>query len=264
MRDEVGAMISLGVAEGIEENSEEATKAFQSMLDKLEYQRDFDIINEAQYYAELERLRDEYLTTGTKEWLDYTQKIYEYQTELAQEQEAAIQSTYESLVSSASEAIDEIVSAQQSLASKMKDYGGELYETYSYTFQSERGEQTFEHVRLTDLQGDIDALEQYSASLQAVRQRLKNAGFSDDDTGSFFSVLAGMSVEEGQTFAQALNEATDEEFSGFVSDWLKKQSLSEELSKQIYNDEVAGAVDKLEQELQNAGLEVPEGFLTAA
>lgn len=260
MRDEVGAMISLGVAEGIEENSEEATKAFQSMLDKLEYQRDFDIINEAQYYAELERLRDEYLTTGTKEWLDYTQKIYEYQTELAQEQEAAIQSTYESLVSSASEAIDEIVSAQQSLASKMKDYGGELYETYSYTFQSERGEQTFEHVRLTDLQGDIDALEQYSASLQAVRQRLKNAGFSDDDTGSFFSVLAGMSVEEGQTFAQALNEATDEEFSGFVSDWLKKQSLSEELSKQIYNDEVAGAVDKLEQELQNAGLEVPEGF----
>lgn len=260
MRDEVGAMISLGVAEGIEENSEEATKAFQSMLDKLEYQRDFDIINEDQYYTELERLRDEYLTTGTKEWLDYTQKIYEYQTELAQEQEAAIQSTYESLVSSASEAIGEIVSAQQSLASKMKDYGGELYETYSYTFQSERGEQTFEHVRLTDLQGDIDALEQYSASLQAVKQRLKNAGFSDDDTGSFFSVLAGMSVEEGQTFAQALNEATDEEFSGFVADWLKKQSLSEELSKQIYNDEVAGAVDKLEQELQNAGLEVPEGF----
>ena len=260
MRDEVGAMISLGVAEGIEENSEEATKAFQSMLDKLEYQRGFDIINEDQYYTELERLRDEYLTRGTKEWLDYTQKIYEYQTELAQEQEAAIQSTYESLVSSASEAIDEIMSAQQSLASKMKDYGGELYETYSYTFQSERGEQTFEHVRLTDLQEDIDALEQYSASLQAVRQRLKNAGFSDDDTSGFFSVLAGMSVEEGQTFAQALNEATDEEFSGFVSDWLKKQSLSEELSKQIYNDEVTGAVDKLEQELQNAGLEVPEGF----
>lgn len=260
MRDEVGAMLALGVATGIEENSEEATKAFQSMLDKLEYQRDFDIINEDQYYTELERLRDEYLTRGTKEWLDYTQKIYEYQTELAQEQEAAIRSTYESLVSSASEAIDEIMSAQQSLASKMKDYGGELYETYSYTFQSERGEQTFEHVRLTDLQGDIDALEQYSASLQAVKQRLKNAGFSDDDTGSFFSVLAGMSVEEGQTFAQALNEATDEEFSGFVADWLKKQSLSEELSKQIYNDEVTGAVDKLEQELQNAGLEVPKGF----
>lgn len=260
MRDEVGAMLVLGVAEGIEENSEEATKAFQAMLDKLEYQRDFDIINEDQYYTELERLRDEYLTRGTKEWLDYTQKIYEYQTELAQEQEAATQSTYESLVSSASEAINEIVSAQQSLADKMKDYGGELYETYTYTFQSGSGEQTFEHVRLANLQEDIDALKSYSASLQAIKQRLKNAGFSEDDTNSFFSVLAGMSVDEGQTFSQALTEATDEEFASFVSDWLTKQSLSEELSKQIYNDEVESAVDKLEQELQNAGLEVPEGF----
>ena len=79
MRDEVGAMIMAGMAKGIKENSKETVDAFKKNLDNIQSLRDFDIINEDQYYERLEKLRDEYFAVGTKEWFDYTLKIYDYQ-----------------------------------------------------------------------------------------------------------------------------------------------------------------------------------------
>ena len=86
MRDEVGKYLSLGVAAGIEQNSDEVVKAFDSMLEKLEYKRKFDIISEDEYYTELEKLRDKYLKAGSKEWLSYTEKIYSYQKSAVESQ----------------------------------------------------------------------------------------------------------------------------------------------------------------------------------
>jgi len=79
MRDEVGKMIPLGMAAGITENSDKVVESFDKMLEILDYHRKFDIISEDEYYTELEKLRDNHFAKGTKEWLEYTEKIYSYE-----------------------------------------------------------------------------------------------------------------------------------------------------------------------------------------
>lgn len=85
MRDEVGAMLAEGVAVGIEENSEKATKQFDKLLGILDKQKDFGIISDEEYYNELKILRDKYLTVGTKEWYEYTKKLLDYQDDYEKE-----------------------------------------------------------------------------------------------------------------------------------------------------------------------------------
>ena len=101
---EVGKYIPHGTADGITENTNSVVKAAVNMVDKtvdgaaariidtkyklsdaakqafdnLDLQLDFGFISEADYYAEMSRLRDEYIKKGTKEWWDYTKKIRDY------------------------------------------------------------------------------------------------------------------------------------------------------------------------------------------
>lgn len=101
---EVGKYIPLGTASGITENTNSAVKAAVNMVDKtvdgaaariidtkyklsdaakqafddLDLQLDFGFVGEADYYAEMARLRNEYIKKGTKEWWDYTKKIRDY------------------------------------------------------------------------------------------------------------------------------------------------------------------------------------------
>lgn len=101
---EVGKYIPLGTAGGITENTNSVVKAAVNMVDKtvdgaaariidtkyklsdaakqafdnLDLQFDFGFISEADYYAEMARLRNEYIKKGTKEWWDYTKKIRDY------------------------------------------------------------------------------------------------------------------------------------------------------------------------------------------
>lgn len=63
---------------------EDVPEAFDRAMDELELRRDLDVIDEAQYYAELEKLRDKYFAKGSDKWWEYEKEIYEYQKELAE------------------------------------------------------------------------------------------------------------------------------------------------------------------------------------
>ena len=85
----------------IAESSEESKKAFQEAYDVLEYKRKFDLITEEEYYDELAKIRDEHLDKGTKEWFDYTEKIYSYEKQCAEKQKEEIESEQERLLTEA-------------------------------------------------------------------------------------------------------------------------------------------------------------------
>lgn len=85
-RDEIGAMISAGVAIGIEENSEEVEKAAREMMDVLDTQRDLAIISEAEYYKKIEEYRDAHFDKSTKLWAEYTKKLMDYDEKLRDRQ----------------------------------------------------------------------------------------------------------------------------------------------------------------------------------
>ena len=80
--DELGKPLIDGVAVRIRENSGEVSEAFQDALDVLQLQRDLDLINDEEYYQELEKLRDQYLQKGTEEWWKYTKQLMDYDSKV--------------------------------------------------------------------------------------------------------------------------------------------------------------------------------------
>ena len=61
-------------------------EAFDKAMDELELRRDLDVIDEAQYYAELDKLKDEYFAKGSDKWWEYEKEIYRYRKEAAEDE----------------------------------------------------------------------------------------------------------------------------------------------------------------------------------
>ena len=60
-------------------------EAFDKAMDELELRRDLDVIDEEQYYAELDALKDKYFAKGSDKWWEYEKEIYDHQKEMAEE-----------------------------------------------------------------------------------------------------------------------------------------------------------------------------------
>ncbi len=263
MRDEVGKYLSLGVAAGIEQNSDEVVKAFDGMLEKLENQRKFDIISEDEYYTQLEKLRDKYLKAGSKEWLSYTEKIYSYQKSAVESQKNDIKKLYDDVSSYADKKLSEVEKKQESYAKKVSSFG-ELFKTG--TIKTDDETITFFH-GLGDINGQINEMTRYTQGLERLRQRLKSSGISDEAASSYFAEISEMSAEDAQKAFALLERTGDDEFNAYIKAYEKKLQLAKSYSASVYEDEMRSAVDEstqyMKDELTKAGFEVPEGFFTS-
>ena len=258
MRDEVGKMLMLGLAKGIEQNSEAATKEFQKALEKLDNLRDFDLLSEEEYYTQLTKLRDEYLTAGTKEWYDYTQKIYQYQKQLNDKLKQQIKETYETIAERALSAVEKINDAQRELSDKMKQYG-QLYQEKQTIFRGagEHGED----LEFTDIVLDLSAqraeLEKYAQLLEEVKRK-------DEIPAEMFALLREMPVDEAVRYADALLSASDADLKRYVEDWQAIQQLSDNTGTGAFEEDLAHTVQEqyklMADELAAEGKELPEGF----
>ncbi len=314
MCDQIGKHIPTGVAAGIKENEKKATEAFENMLEALDYQYQAGIINEEQYYAELTKLRDKYLTEGTKEWIEASLKILDYQNgaydraikdakwyydigaineaeyyrrleeyrdtyleenseewrratlELLDYQERtndamadSIADTYTAIADVAKAKIDEIIAAQEKLASKLKDYGG-LYDKWSAEYTDADGNvHKASGVSLRDIGKDNEVLQEYSDSLKQAKSRVGNL-LDEEQSEEFFGIMRDMGIDEGANFAKALNEATDAELKQYIEDWKTKQQLSNEIAEDLYTDDLQKVVEDTNEALIDAYGELPEGF----
>lgn len=198
MKDEIGKMISEGLAEGIESGTQDIQTTIQNQKN--------EIIN-----------------------------------------------LYKEMVQNAVSSIDEIASAQEKLAGKLKDYG-DLYKKVTTTIKGggENGQDlVYSTFELSDLSAQSKQLEDYKNSLLAV----KNRGV--DIPPEFFVMLRDMSIEEGTNFASALLSADDSEFKAYIDAWKEKQNIADEISKELYADEVSTLTDSIMNELDV----LPENFI---
>ena len=127
----VGALLMDNTAAGIQKNSEGALEKFNGFYDKLETRRDFDLISEREYYEQLRVITDKYLAHGSKEWLEYTKKVYDYEQKMVEEHKDAVKSLYDEMADYAKERQDEVLDLQADMEKKLKNYGS-LYDTTEY------------------------------------------------------------------------------------------------------------------------------------
>lgn len=232
-RDEVGKMIVLGIAEGIEDNRTEVEKVMDSFSEDL-----LDI--EKKYEAESKRLEDD-STESSKKYLENLKETAEKERKLYDARQKDIQNlkqnilnTYKEMTTAAFDNIEDIEKLQESMADKLKDYG-DLVETDITVFFNDK---PLTKEVLGDLSAQTEKLKEYEKVLFDVKNRGKLPE-------GFFDIMRDMSVDEGLKFGKLLLNASDEEFNKYISDWQKKQETAERISKAFYRDESEAAADEL-------------------
>lgn len=264
----------------------DADRIKNEMIER-EYQQlknslDLGLVSQEEYYLNLKNFRDKYFQVGSKEWEDYTIEILAYCKKTAESvadaQKKAILSVFSEMSEEVDGMFDDIVKTQEKMESKLKSYGN-LYNERSFTSSSTGN--TYSWLALGDLENDISVLQNYNNALKKAKDLLyevfpvAGSGISDEISlanknyiKTFFSELSDMSVEEGLTFSSFLTRIPKENASTYLSSWAKKQSLSEEIAKNLYSDEAMelynSSIDNMAKEmitkLEESFGDLPDNF----
>ncbi len=257
---DVGKYLSQNVAGGLVKNDKLVVEAFNAMLEKLKYQREFDIINEAEYYRQLERLRDRYFSYGTKNWVKYTEEIYSYQKKTLETEKENITKLYGEVADYAEERINDVVKRQQKAAEKINDFGG-LFNTNTVHI----GDETDVYYTLHNLEHDIEIIRRYGEGIKEIEARLSELGVSGEASNGIFDAIKEFDFEDGYSFIRALLTSSDTELTSFAENLQLKKALAEGISADQYEDEFAkglnDAINNMKRKLADAGYEIPEGFV---
>lgn len=245
MRDEVGKMIALGIAKGIEDNRTEVEKVLDELNQNL-------LDSEILYNKESERLKnsknesDKKYLEKLKDTAETERKIYDARQKDIKNAQKEIVDQYKEMAEEVFDTVEEVEKAQESMAKKLKDYGA-LYTKkdkeigIEYTFDEKKGVLTgkkqFEEVyELNDLSKQTAELNKFSDNLTHLKE-IKNM------PKEFFNIMRDMGVDEGIKFTNALLELSDADFDSYIAQWKEKQSASEDISKILYRDEAEEAIN---------------------
>lgn len=295
-RDEVGKMLMLGLRDGILNNSEAVLAATEALAeDMLESERryieektridlEYDEADEARRVREYEEKLSQAETLEEREELieeerlrlkKRADKLYLEQLKTAAETERDIvdalkddiTAAYREIADYAEESLEPVIKSREKLEKKLKDYAADNNSGVSrIRVLNAEGGLEGELYGLADQQESVEMLTRYAAALEAVADRIKSE-FDTETARKFMSVLADMDVEEGALFGETLSAADTEDFRRYIEEWGLKNTLAEEISRQIYGEEFTEAVDKatdyMRSELEKLGLEVPEGFFAS-
>lgn len=245
MRDEVGKMIALGLAEGIEDNRSEVEKVMDEMNKSL-------LDSEILYNNESERLKnsksesDKKYLEKLKDNAEVERKIYDARQKDLKNAQNEIVEQYKKMAEEVFDSIEEVEKAQKNMAKKLTDYGG-LYKKkerevgIEYTFDEKKGvltgkRQLEEVYELEDLSKQTEDLKKFSKNLMFLKD-------NKEIPKEFFEVMRDMGVDEGIKFTNALLELSDSDFNDYIAKWKEKQTAGNDISKVLYQDEANAAME---------------------
>ena len=237
MRDEVGFMISKGLAEGIEDGRSEVQKVMDNMNEQL-------LESEKIYNSEKERLNsesnkkiDENQKKANEKYLqglkETAEKEREIKDALQKDIKKAKKNVLQSIKDMASKAYDSLAEVEKLVNSFRNKLDNEIQLTTAGKITTADGKE-IKYTKLSDLKSQTNELVKYADLLQKVKQR-------GNVPKEFFEVLRDMSVAEGTNFAEALLAASDEDFEQYIKDWQRKEEVTGNLAKMLYRDEAEDA-----------------------
>ena len=236
------------------EEAAEATQAeYESLMAELEYQRNMDRISEEDYYKELGRLRDEYLTDDESldDYRKITESIYGYDKSLGEKEAALWSEQTEKLLDELEERYNEIISAQNQMEENLANYGS-LFEIKD------------DKMSLSSLQKQIDAIDSYEEALTSLREK----GISD----SLMDQVLSMDIDSATQYAKELLSMTDKQWDEYNELWEEKQQRAMEIAEEFYRNELdaleadytkqmTGALDELKEIAFNSGIDTVRGMI---
>ncbi|MBR4173029.1 MAG: hypothetical protein IKR46_01500 [Clostridia bacterium] len=259
IKNEIGKYIVADTASGIYENNKLVVKAFSQMLEKLNYQREFGLISEDEYYEKLERLRDRYFAKGTQNWLKYTAQIYEYQKRALEDEKEGIIGLYDDIADYTSKKLGSIIEKQAKFSEKLKNAGG-IFNKNTVTV----GDTTMEYYSIRDMQADIERIKDYNELLREFSERVDKLGISTDTKNGFLSELMDADFEAALSFLQTVRGNTDGQVFDYLSTWAERNEIADAVAAKRFEADFSDGIDDsyehMKEVLKKAGYEIPEGF----
>lgn len=229
---------------------------FDKLRKALDNAQKADVFDEETYYKKLAALREKYLSPDDDEYAQVGLELYSYTQELLEAENKALDDacndfikSYEDSLQMAADAIkervsdikdayDDLLTEQQSMQSRLADYG-DLFKTVSLSYSDGS---SGEYYRLGDLEAQIDALREYRQVLDDLRGR----GLSD----SLMSEVTNLGLDDAVKYGRELLQKSDKEWAEYNRQWEEKQKLAREIAENFYKDELAALEDEYAAELR--------------
>ena len=246
-----------------EEREANRIKARDNELKELERAFKLELITEEEYYKQLEKFRDRWYSWQDDEWYNFTYQINDYQKKVLEEKKSLYEETYASIYEYVSSKLQAIEEKQKSFAKTLND---SISKVNTVTVHGWEGsDEPLTWYALPDFTKDIENAEKYSNLLLTMSEKLRASGADESAVNSMLEHIESLgNGEEGLAFLEALNRASDSEFSKYISDYSKLMALNSETTKNFYKPEMAAAVEEAKKgalDIANdAGVEISEEF----
>ncbi len=242
--------------EAAEQAHRERLASYNEEKSQLQFRHKTGQISEKQYYEELAKIRDKYLDKNSSEWRNSFLETYQYNQKIIEANKDALNALLTETSDSTLSALQNIISARDSLTSKLVDFNKtfeKITETVPETI-AVKGEftvTTAEHEIETykmgadNIEDNIRILEEYGEMLDA----LKACGADD---GTLNDILA-MDVDEAMEFGSKMLKMSDREWNGYFDSMARLRETAADISAKYYQSEVDNLknnfVDRLREEL---------------
>lgn len=281
MRDEVGKMLVLGTAEGIEENKDVLSKSLTNMaqhglnvlktalqdgspesagtkmingiskgVEKMTTAAENSVskvVDAMVKKTKSSKIYSEYKKLG-KNAIKAFSDAYEKQAEKAGDK---ITKAIEKMASKAQGKYEEILSQQNTLQENAQNYG-DLYST------DDDG-----NIILSDIQGQTQDIERFATNLGVLKSRLSK---------ELMNQIAQMDIDEGLAFTNKLLSLPESELRAYDQAYTEKLKVSRKIAKTFYADELKKIkedfLDKVEEKMKslkksmkNVGKNAVAGFI---
>ncbi len=242
--------------EAAEQAQRERLASYNEEKSQLQFRHKTGQISEKQYYEELAKIRDKYLDKNSSEWRNSFLETYQYNQKIIEANKDALNALLTETSDSTLSALQNIISARDSLTSKLVDFNKtfeKITETVPETI-AVKGEftvTTAEHEVETykmgadSIEDNIKILEEYGEMLDALKAR-------GADDGTLNDILA-MDVDEAMKFGSQMLKMSDREWNGYFDSMARLRETAADISAKYYQSEVDNLknnfVDRLREEL---------------
>lgn len=234
--------------------AEKDAEIYKNSLAEIDHLLAVDAISKKEYYRRLEEYRDLYLKdpANISEYRKATEKIYQYDKELADAEAELWQQQNEEIIDALDDRLKAVTDKQSDMQSQLEGYG-DLFST------TKKGK-----VKLGDLEDQINTLDRYEQTLEG----LKAAGVG----GGLLDQISQMGIDDAIAYGDKLLGMAPEELEEYLSLYEEKQRRALEISSKYYegelkaieedyNGKLAEALDPMKLTAFESGVETAQGII---
>lgn len=251
----VDNMIAYNKTKRYQDREDEKQKLIDSRDEKIKNAK--DAAEKSKAWAEWEKAENERINKENEEDAQRARERLEYdmkksvederklieaaQKDVANNQEKILD-TFTQMATEAYETLEDLESARQDLADRLKDHSS-LFEIK--TGQYWNGD-SYEKLLLTDWDKKNAELTKFNDNLLALQDRAELPA-------GFFDKVRDLPVNDAIRFTDRLLNANDEEFTKYIEGWKENQELSETYATNLYADETEKALKEIEGDFEAFG-----------